>query len=275
MIRELDKIICDFNQLMLYLVSHEKLFFTFLTHEILQNMSHFMLSVVFHYIPRRHSPTNTTRGFHVETTWKQPFPCCFNLESKWCVCREDINWTYIRRPGYLLNVLCTFNLRPLCTGYKSVKFHITISPEKTLQWSPFLVWLQTPAYNDITNCKSLPIFLSFSISHLAQPWKLNDKNIEELLQIIISDFKLFYRGRLVHSVLRQGLLLKYAAGFFVCICVIVCICVMFAFISKTECTNLPRYYSTLLWRIYFLHKSFFSNDENLIKLQIYKENQFM
>ena len=141
--------------------------------------------------------------------------------------------------------------------------------------SPFLVWLQTPAYNDITNCKSLPIFLSFSISHLAQPWKLNDKNIEELLQIIISDFKLFYRGRLVHSVLRQGLLLKYAAGFFVCICVIVCICVMFAFISKTECTNLPRYYSTLLWRIYFLHKSFFSNDENLIKLQIYKENQFM
>ena len=31
-------------------------------------------------------PTNTLRGFHVETTWKRSFPRCFNVESTWCVC---------------------------------------------------------------------------------------------------------------------------------------------------------------------------------------------
>ena len=29
---------------------------------------------------------------------------------------QDVNWTYIRRSGRLLNVLCTFNLRPVSTG---------------------------------------------------------------------------------------------------------------------------------------------------------------
>ena len=33
-------------------------------------------------------PTNTPRGFHVETTWKRPFPRRFNVESTWCVCRD-------------------------------------------------------------------------------------------------------------------------------------------------------------------------------------------
>ena len=28
----------------------------------------------------------------------------------------DVNWTYIRRPGRLLNVLCTFYLRPVLQG---------------------------------------------------------------------------------------------------------------------------------------------------------------
>ena len=32
-------------------------------------------------------PTNTPRGFHVETTWKQLFPRRFNVESMWSVCR--------------------------------------------------------------------------------------------------------------------------------------------------------------------------------------------
>ena len=34
------------------------------------------------------SPTNTSHGFHVETTWKRPFPRRFNVESTWCVCWE-------------------------------------------------------------------------------------------------------------------------------------------------------------------------------------------
>ena len=29
---------------------------------------------------------------------------------------QDVYWTYIRRPGRLLNVLCTFNLRRVFTG---------------------------------------------------------------------------------------------------------------------------------------------------------------
>ena len=34
------------------------------------------------------SPTNTRRGFHVETTWKRLFPRRFNVESTSCVGRE-------------------------------------------------------------------------------------------------------------------------------------------------------------------------------------------
>ena len=31
-------------------------------------------------------PTDTPRGFHVETTRKRSFPRRFNMESTWCVC---------------------------------------------------------------------------------------------------------------------------------------------------------------------------------------------
>ena len=31
--------------------------------------------------------TNKPRVFHVETTWKRPFPSRFNVEYTWCVCR--------------------------------------------------------------------------------------------------------------------------------------------------------------------------------------------
>ena len=31
-------------------------------------------------------PTNSPRGFHVETTWKRSFPRRLNVESTWCVC---------------------------------------------------------------------------------------------------------------------------------------------------------------------------------------------
>ena len=36
-------------------------------------------------------PTNTPCIFHVETTWKRPFPRRFNVEYTWCVCRVNIN----------------------------------------------------------------------------------------------------------------------------------------------------------------------------------------
>ena len=37
--------------------------------------------------PTGNFPTNTPRGFHVETTWKRSFARRFNVESTWCVCR--------------------------------------------------------------------------------------------------------------------------------------------------------------------------------------------
>ena len=39
-------------------------------------------------------PTNTPRGFHVETRWKRPFPRRFNVESTWCVCREAMGYDH-------------------------------------------------------------------------------------------------------------------------------------------------------------------------------------
>ena len=52
-------------------------------------------------------PANTSRGFHVETTWKLSLPRRFNVESTWCVCwdlrcltefplRQCIQWDVIR-----------------------------------------------------------------------------------------------------------------------------------------------------------------------------------
>ena len=34
---------------------------------------------------------NIPHVFHVETTWKQPFPRCFNEKYKWCVSRKNID----------------------------------------------------------------------------------------------------------------------------------------------------------------------------------------
>ena len=31
---------------------------------------------------------NTLHVFHVETTWKGPFPRCFYVECTWCICRD-------------------------------------------------------------------------------------------------------------------------------------------------------------------------------------------
>lgn len=36
---------------------------------------------------RYHFHTNTPHRFHVDTTWKRPFPRGFKVESAWCVCR--------------------------------------------------------------------------------------------------------------------------------------------------------------------------------------------
>ena len=33
-------------------------------------------------------PAKTPRVFHVETTWKRPFPRRFNVEYTWYVCRD-------------------------------------------------------------------------------------------------------------------------------------------------------------------------------------------
>ena len=34
----------------------------------------------------------------------------------------NVHETFRRRPGYLLNVLCTFSLHPVCTGFEAVNY---------------------------------------------------------------------------------------------------------------------------------------------------------
>ena len=58
--------------------------------------------------------TNPTRVFHVETTWKRPFPSRFNVEYTWCVCRVmaalfSIFWWIILMNG---KIWCT------CANFK-------------------------------------------------------------------------------------------------------------------------------------------------------------
>ena len=36
-------------------------------------------------------PASTARVFHVETTWKQPFPRRFNVEYTWSDCRVSLH----------------------------------------------------------------------------------------------------------------------------------------------------------------------------------------
>ena len=59
------------------------------------------------------NPTNTPRGFHVETTWKQPFPRRFNVESTWCVCREGAYYMKVLTRGQ-----CLFEARGLLEGIR-------------------------------------------------------------------------------------------------------------------------------------------------------------
>ena len=43
----------------------------------------------------------------------------------------NVHKTFGRRPGRLLNVLCTFNLRPLSTGYETQSNYDTITHSLT------------------------------------------------------------------------------------------------------------------------------------------------
>ena len=64
------------------LINHVDLisYFDFLTMISLFGLSFLFVS--------KNSPANTPCVFHVETTWKRPFPDRFNVEYVWCVCRE-------------------------------------------------------------------------------------------------------------------------------------------------------------------------------------------
>ena len=69
----------------------------------------------------RYYPTNTPRGFHVETTRKQSFPRRFNVYSTWCVYRVNSSpvkqsWHSLTSEGKtVLNVSeCGFSLTHIC-----------------------------------------------------------------------------------------------------------------------------------------------------------------
>ena len=47
-------------------------------------------------------PTNTSRGFHFETTWKRSFSRRFNVESTWCVYRVLLIQSILKLPIIML-----------------------------------------------------------------------------------------------------------------------------------------------------------------------------
>ena len=51
-------------------------------------------------------PTNTPRGFHVETTWKRPFPRRFNVEPAWSVCRVILTGISMQKKKKRINHMC-------------------------------------------------------------------------------------------------------------------------------------------------------------------------
>ena len=60
-------------------------------------------------------PTNTPRGFHVEMTWKRPFPRRFNLESTLCLC---VGVFIVHKIGQNFGVLLATVLGTLGLPYK-------------------------------------------------------------------------------------------------------------------------------------------------------------
>ena len=58
---------------------------------------------------KREYPTNASRGFHVEMTWKRPFPSRFSVESTWCVCR--VVFKDIRNPYNCLLKSANFSIK--------------------------------------------------------------------------------------------------------------------------------------------------------------------
>ena len=51
-------------------------------------------------------PRNTTRAFHVETTWKQPFLRCFKVEYTRCVCRDIYSNRFHANIPIYFNTFC-------------------------------------------------------------------------------------------------------------------------------------------------------------------------
>ena len=82
-----------------YLQLKTRQYFIFNTKSFWKNLNNFMNTLntlnyweINYYVTSARltpgNPINTTRGFHVETTWKRSFPRRFNVESTWCVCRQ-------------------------------------------------------------------------------------------------------------------------------------------------------------------------------------------
>ena len=53
----------------------------------------------------------------------------------------NVHKTFIRRPGRLLNVLCTFNLRPVTPGKGVIVVSKWTNPAKIIEWSTLVTML--------------------------------------------------------------------------------------------------------------------------------------
>ena len=98
----------------------------------------------------------------------------------------NVHKTFRRRPGRLLNVLCTFNLRPVSTGYKIrkipslVDFHILYQLLHSQVYRSGLKLLISNVKICVDNCEWL-----ISGSYITQLNKINEGELDSCQKFLL------------------------------------------------------------------------------------------
>ena len=134
-----------------------------------------------------------------------------NFSSPWT---QDVNWMYIRRPGRLLNVLCTFHLRPmskeLFTATNKTRFWLNVTKRRQDEASHIcqqtctikLYSLKTSCFENgvhqkLSSCnqkRNFPKFLEKRPGKVSRCIRTNDANSRATVAMIITKIEnVFHR----------------------------------------------------------------------------------